>query len=245
MKTQTGASRIGLGLLSLATANLLLAADVAPPGPGTGTNERSAPVVSAAAGEQAAPTNGFTSAWFLEVVRLISARISPDVVLAFIANTPGTFNLSPEHIIYLANLGTTPEVINAMLEHDYQIQSGLLPVVSSVVPIPPEPINPPMATTAAANVNAPAPAAPSVAATIISKLATILNQQATPQTVLPSASPAGSIVVPDDAPEPDWAALLQSTGEAPEQPDSLYRVRLPHAVKLTDPIFVWHYPGDY
>jgi hypothetical protein len=48
-----------------------------------------------------------------------------------------------------------------------------------------------------------------------------------------------SIIVRSDAPEPDWATLLNPEDEAPQQPTALYQVRAPYAVKLTDPIIVF------
>ena len=204
-----------------------------------------APVPAPDLGELLA--NTFTSGWFLEVTRLLDARIGQEVLLAFIANTPGTFNLRAEHIIYLNNLGASSAVINAMLEHDLLINSGALQVTASTAPLP--------WGGQRLSVVAPAPAtqppsslSPSDLSAVLKKLSSALNKAGTPSQGQPSPAvaspmPTESIVVKNDAPEPDWVALLEAADDVPEQPDSLYRVRLPYPVKLTDPIIVFHYPG--
>jgi hypothetical protein len=191
----------------------------------------------------------FTSAWAVEVAQLIQAHVGQDVVLAFIANTPGTFNLGPDQIIFLCHLGGTSETISAMLEHDQQISAGLLPVTSTSVPLTAAGVKAPSGTGASApEVTTQLP--PSTAALLVRKLASIFHS--TPVPAETEALPVGhsptisdSIVVRNNAPEPDWAALLDPANEPPEQPDSLYRVRLPYAVKLTDPIIVFRHRGYY
>jgi hypothetical protein len=227
------------------------AADITSPGARTSTpqaapavNSSNAPILAATRTEpDSLATNTFTSLWVLEVARLIRARIDPDVILAYIDNTPGTFNLGAEQIIDLTYQGASSELINAMLEHDRQIHSGLLPVTSSTVPVP----NPSPFAQRLTEVPTPSESGPSPE---IKELSAKLKRDAAAHPFQPAPAvlvspPCGSIAVLSDAPDPDWAALLAAAeDDVPEQPDCLYRVRLPYPVKLTDPIIVFHSPGD-
>jgi hypothetical protein len=189
----------------------------------------------------------FVSAWFLETAKLVKARIDPNVILAFIANTPGTFNLSPDLIIYLTNSGASKELINAMMEHDQLIASGQMPVTASQVPMTMPLLTIPLARTAPAAPTMPAPVTPASP----TSGAQLTHPTPPSLTSEPANSPVSafaanipeSIVVPNEPAEPDWAVLLAEIPEAPEQPASRYPVRLPYPVKLTDPIVVFHYRG--
>ncbi len=74
------------------------------------------------------------SAWTTEVVKLADAGIEDGVVLSFIDNTPGTFNLDADQIIHLHGKGVSSQVITSMLEHDLDLVSGQRPVLASTVP---------------------------------------------------------------------------------------------------------------
>ncbi len=77
----------------------------APPEPGNAANTPAAPVAPLSARAQ-------------EVQRLTQAGLDERVIMAFIANSPGSFDLRPDNIIHLQNLGLSPTAINAMLLHD-------------------------------------------------------------------------------------------------------------------------------
>lgn len=63
------------------------------------------------------------SPWTAEIVRLTVAGIEESVILSFIDNS-GTFGLGADELIYLTGVGVSPEVMQAMLQHDYELGSG-------------------------------------------------------------------------------------------------------------------------
>ena len=76
-----------------------------------------APVPGAPEQAQAAvPVN--LSPGAAEVVRLAGSGVGDDVVLAYIQNSQATFNLSADDVLYLKDIGLTPQVTSAMLSHD-------------------------------------------------------------------------------------------------------------------------------
>jgi hypothetical protein len=57
-----------------------------------------------------------------QVIRLVQAGVEQSVILAYISNSANPFNLNSEEIIYLNDLGAPPEIANAMMQHDPQLQ---------------------------------------------------------------------------------------------------------------------------
>jgi hypothetical protein len=58
-----------------------------------------------------------------EVAKLVAAGTTEDVVLAYVQNAPGPFNLSADNVLYLKDLGVASSVITAMLNHDSALRS--------------------------------------------------------------------------------------------------------------------------
>jgi hypothetical protein len=56
-----------------------------------------------------------------QLVRLVQAGVEKSVILAYIKNSPRFFELDADDIIYLTDLGTPPEIIAAVMEHDGQL----------------------------------------------------------------------------------------------------------------------------
>ena len=110
-----------------------------------GTPSQSAPQPSTAvptvpgnAADKSPSSNRYLSPWFYEIQRLTQAGVEDGVVLSYINNSAGTFNLTADQVISLKNLGASPQVINAILEHDRQLISGERPMtVSAPPPLPP------------------------------------------------------------------------------------------------------------
>src|SRR5436190_4667609 len=69
-----------------------------------------------------------------EVVRLAGSGVSESVVLAYIENSQGTFNLSVDDVLYLKDLGISSSVISAMLNRDAALRNQ--PQSSVVSPQP-------------------------------------------------------------------------------------------------------------
>jgi hypothetical protein len=74
------------------------------------------------------------SGWYNELVKLARGGIETGVLLAYVDNTPGTFNLGPEEIINLRDLGVSNDVITSALQHDQEIKSGARFLPASTVP---------------------------------------------------------------------------------------------------------------
>jgi hypothetical protein len=98
----------------------------------------------------AAPAN--LSPGAAEVVRLAGSGIGDDVVLAYIQNSQAPFNLSADDVLYLKDLGLSPQVTSAMLSHDTTLRNPPQPNA----PAAPAPAMPPPGAP-----TAPAPAVPS------------------------------------------------------------------------------------
>ncbi len=179
-----------------------------------------APAVSGAATAESLPPGTHVSPWFYEIERLTQAGVDEGVVLAYVANSAGTFNLTADQIIYLKNLGVAPEVINAMIQHDQELISGERPITATAPPPPPPAVQAAWAASLSSATHATAPPAPAAA---------------------PSPAPANTQIVANDDSGPDW--ILVEPDDAPEQPASLGPVRAPYPVKLSDPILVLRLPS--
>jgi hypothetical protein len=161
------------------------------------------------------------SPWFYEVERLAQAGVDEGVVQTYINSTAGTFNLTADQVIYLKNLGLSPQVINTMIDHDQELISGARPLTAS----------------------APPPLPPSVQAALAARLhpagdATVPSEAPAP---LPPAT-RSTIIAPDDDSDAARAWVMVEPDDVPDQPRSAGPVRVPYAVKLSDPIIVFRLP---
>lgn len=100
--------------------------------------EDARPIVPDAEAAQARPLPPglLASPSFTQVVRMANAGVDPRVLMSFITNSAGTFNLGADQIIYLKDIGLSHEVIATMIEHDLAISSGKFQVTASTVPAP-------------------------------------------------------------------------------------------------------------
>ncbi|MBU6400455.1 MAG: hypothetical protein KGS61_09070, partial [Verrucomicrobia bacterium] len=116
-----------------------------PPGP---TNSVLATNLSAAASDPAASTNEPlaaipptipVSAGLAEVVKLAQAGVEPDVLLAYVQNSPVAYNPTAEDLVYLHDVGIGPAVITAMIDHGKQVrdQAAQAMATASVAAPPP------------------------------------------------------------------------------------------------------------
>jgi hypothetical protein len=69
----------------------------------------------------AAPVN--LSPGAAEVVRLAGSGVGDDVVLAYIQNSQAAFNLAADDVLYLKDIGLSPQVTSAMLSHDSALRN--------------------------------------------------------------------------------------------------------------------------
>ncbi len=103
-------------------------------------------------GPKPLPANVQVAGPTAEIVKLASAGMQADVMLAFIRNCPERFNLSADQIVYLNDLGVPNSVVVAMLQHDQGTTPAAPALDYSTQPPPPasEPPQPPPAQTAPA-----------------------------------------------------------------------------------------------
>jgi hypothetical protein len=72
-----------------------------------------------------------------EIVKLANAGLEEYLMLAFVTNFPGTFNLGSDEIIYLTDLGVSASVIKAMLLRDHIFpETPMLPPAAETGPNP-------------------------------------------------------------------------------------------------------------
>jgi hypothetical protein len=171
----------------------------------------------------AAPKVPRLSPWSAEIKKLGEAGIDDEVIISFV-DTAGTFNLTPEQIIYLRDLGISTAVINTIIRHDAEIISGARQVIASTVPNA-ELLLPDETATPAA-----------VTSTASGKTSAAITTPSSDKSVTSSSPPA-----------PGWNGRFQPAAEV-EEPllpqettpniSKLFPVREPYPVPLTDPIVV-------
>jgi hypothetical protein len=85
-----------------------------------------------------------------EVVRLATSGVGDEVVLAYIQNSQAPFNLTADHVVYLKDLGLSPQVSSAMLNHDSALRGQPQQYAPApAAPATPAPTTPPPIETAA------------------------------------------------------------------------------------------------
>src|SRR5262245_21512197 len=61
------------------------------------------------------PPDVKTSPALAEVIRLVQAGVSEEVILAYVSNSTNVFQLSSAEILYLNDLGVSPNIITAIM----------------------------------------------------------------------------------------------------------------------------------
>ena len=171
------------------------------------------------------PTGAYVSSWFSEVVKLAQAGVDDSVMLTFV-DSAGTFNIGADQIIELRDLGVCTEVITAMIDHDFELLSGLRPMPPSTVAASPPRITFPVRSDA-----------PQAVAAQQTPTSTLVRES--------SNSDGVSVVMHDqpqftamDAIDAGWQPVIQQR-ESPPVRAGFSPVRAPYPVKLTDPIFIF------
>ena len=82
-----------------------------------------APAVAPAPNNNSVVSTANLPANVAEVVKLSSAGLGNDVVLAFVNSSHSMFNLSADNIVQLKDLGVSPTIITAMLNRDNYLQN--------------------------------------------------------------------------------------------------------------------------
>lgn len=213
------------------------------PGPGfSATNtlrEPSSPTMNTAP-EAAISKGTHLSPWATEVVKLAQAGVEDGVVLSFIDDTEGTFNLGADQLIYLNRLGIGNNLITAMLQHDSEVASGARTLTASTVPASQPALQLAFVTVRSAPEKAgqqPAAVSPS-GAPINDGLADVPDAEVWPEANHDFNSSTISDENSATAFEPGVFTPPESSQErqTPAENGNLYPVREPYPVQLTDPI---------
>lgn len=182
------------------------------------------------------------SPWTSEVVKLAESGLETAVILAFIENS-GTFNLGADQIVYLNDLGLSGEVINAMLQHDRDLISGIKPL--TIASDPEWAFSPSTFTTENPVLKKPATVfAPSRSATTKRPGATMSLEPGSEKQCLgmEPLSTNTSAASPEQ-----FVATPKGTFDCQERPaermKSSYPVREPYPVEITSPIVIINADG--
>lgn len=166
----------------------------------------------------------YESPWYTQISKLAQVGIEDRVMLAFV-DSAGTFNLTPNQLVHLRELGVSSEVITAILQHDAEVALGVRQVAASVPP--PGSFAFPKSFTAApltsSNGNRPKTQVPAPLDNGVTAAAVVTPPEPTLASEMPSQDFA------QDAYQP-----VVSTPE----PACVTPVRKPYAEQLTDPIIV-------
>jgi len=179
-----------------------------------------APALTNNAGEKLPASTLYGSPWVDEVERLTKAGVDEGIVLSYVINSAGTFNLTADQIVRLKSFGGSPQVVNAMIQHDPELISGARPLTAASPPSLPAAFQ---AALAAHPQPATAAAAPPTAS------------------AAPASAPARIIANDDYDADRDWFCV--EPDDVPDQPANLGPVRAPYAVKLNDPIVILRLPS--
>ena len=71
-----------------------------------------------------------------EIIKMANAGVGESVLLTVVTNSTSTFNLRPEEIIYLTDIGVPAAVVTAILQHDHILQARE-PYVTDLSLVPP------------------------------------------------------------------------------------------------------------
>ena len=95
----------------------------------------------------ALPSNIDPSSPLAQVVKLTQSGVGEGVIMAYVTNSTSTFNLNPDKIIYLKDIGVPDELVTAMMQRDQ--------VLAASANQPPQPV--PVADTTVADATYAAP----------------------------------------------------------------------------------------
>ena len=194
---------------------------------------------NAASSNKPLPAKLRLSPWTAEIVKLAESGIEDDVMLSFIDNS-GTFNLGADQIIYLSDLGVSGPTINAMLQHDREVISGLklLTIVSEPASEPAWPLTFVASREASSKTNTQPATAPALLAPVTTELAATPSEEllAEVNRGVPDTQPVALQYAMADEREPVIQPVRGQPRQSSAKKQSLYPVREPYPVELLPPI---------
>jgi len=96
--------------------------------------DQSAPPTDNAA--PALPPGVYPSSPLAQVIKLTEAGVSEGVIMAYATNSGSTFNLDPDKIIYLKDIGVPDGLVTAMMQRDQELKAQM---AASAYQPPPQP----------------------------------------------------------------------------------------------------------
>src|ERR1017187_5682322 len=103
----------------------------------------------------ALPPGVYPSSPLAQVIKLTQSGVSEAVIMAYVANSGSTFNLDPDKIIYLKDIGAPDTIVQAMIQRDQVLQAQM---ATSAYQPPPQPAPTPDTTVVETSDVAPPPA---------------------------------------------------------------------------------------
>src|SRR5664279_4105726 len=77
-----------------------------------------------------------------DIVKLVDAKVDPEVIKTYIKNAPTAYNPNATEIIALKNRGVAPEILTAMLQRGAEVRAqGMQPGQVAVNPVAPPQVN--------------------------------------------------------------------------------------------------------
>ncbi len=138
---QAGSSNTPVVLASAAPATDIPDAAPSPATPTPPPDPDPVPAVPATATTaNELPPNIIPTSPVAQVVRLIQAGVDQSIILTYVTNSSGTFNLDSDKIIYLRDIGLPNEIITAMIQRDQLLQQQM---TATTYPPPTQPAPPP------------------------------------------------------------------------------------------------------
>ena len=84
------------------------------------------------------PPNLKPSPALAEIIKLVQAGVSEDVILSYVTNSTEVFRADSDSIVYLNDLGVASPVITAIIQHDASPESRARHASANAVkPLPP------------------------------------------------------------------------------------------------------------
>jgi hypothetical protein len=71
------------------------------------------------------PANILPTSPLAQVIRLVQAGVSEDIIMTYVTNSGSMFNLDSDSIVYLTDIGVPDDLVAAMMQHDQQLQQQL------------------------------------------------------------------------------------------------------------------------
>jgi hypothetical protein len=90
------------------------------------------------------PPNIYSTSPLAQVIRLTQAGVDESIIMTYVTNSPSTFNLDSDKIIYLRDIGLPNEVVTVMMQRDQLLQQQMSttayqpPAQPAPAPAPPE-----------------------------------------------------------------------------------------------------------